>query len=307
MASKRNTRRPHTSSDATSDGDPQESIVVKLRAGTPAEAEVLERLARLNDEPRARTSDESPLGAPQLDQPLSRRLRRIRLPSKSIKSLLAIAFALALGWVHAQRLLATTSAEAIVNARVTTLRAPINGKVSVIAPTLVVGTPVDPRERLLQVSNVPADRSRRDDLRRTIRTLDSESAALSKRFEQLKSIEANLRIQRDAFQEGHIRQLEARNAEFQVQIRSDEALHADAEEALERSEKLNATGSHPIATLLRAERDYKVSKLAIEAARLRLQANQIELEAAHRGLFFGDSYNDLPAPRSGPTRSHSKS
>ena len=48
-------------------------------------------------------------------------------------------------------------------------------------------------------------------------------------------------------------------------------------------------------TLLHVERDFKVSRLAIDAARLRLQGNKVELDAARKGLFVGDSYNDQPS------------
>ncbi len=68
-------------------------------------------------------------------------------------------------------MLATTSAEATVNARLINLRAPIDGKVTLIAPTLAVGTEVEPSETLLYLANTRADRGRLDDLRRTINGL----------------------------------------------------------------------------------------------------------------------------------------
>ena len=210
------------------------------------------------------------------------------------KSLIAIAVALALGWIPLQRLLATTSAEATVNARLINLRAPIDGKVTLIAPTLAVGTEVEPSETLLYLANPRADRGRLDDLRRTINGLTSDMHAAEQRVAQLKGIEANLLAQRNAFQEGRIRQLEARAAELNVQITTAEAMHADAHEAMERSKKLRQTGSQTIATLLHAERDFKTTQLSIEAARIRLEGNKIELDAAKKGLFVGDSYNDLP-------------
>ena len=71
-------------------------------------------------------------------------------------------------------------------------------------------------------------------------------------------------------------------------------MHADANEAVERSKKLHLSGSQTVATLLHAERDFKTTQLSIEAARIRLDGNKIELDAAKKGLFVGDSYNDLP-------------
>ncbi len=256
------------------------------------ESEALHRLARLQEELRGAPHPDIPSEV-TAEVPVSR-VRKLIPARKGIKSLLAIVVAIALGWIPIQRLLATTSAEATVNARLINLRAPIDGRVSILASSLAVGAAVEPGEKLLKVTNARADRGRLDDLRRTVSALTSEAAALTNRLEQLRTLQSDLRAQRDAFQEGRIRQLEAKAAELQVQITSAEAQHADAEEALERSKKLRATGSHTIASLLHAERDFKVTKLAIEAARLRLQGNKIELDAARKGLFVGDSYNDLP-------------
>jgi multidrug resistance efflux pump len=259
-----------------------------------AAASAVERLARLNSELRAKVLPVEPAKPLSDRAPLLARLRKAWQPGRSVKSLIAIAVAVGLGWIPLQRLLATTSAEATVNARLINLRSPIDGKVSVVAPTLAVGTEVKPGETLLQLTNSRADRGRLDDLRRIVNGLHSEVSALTRRLAQLKSIEANLLAQRNAFQEGRIKQLEARAAELEVQIASAEALHADAMEAMGRSKKLRESGAQSVATLLHVERDFKVSKLAIQAARIRLDGNKIELEAARKGLFVGDSYNDLP-------------
>ena len=230
----------------------------------------------------------------QLPKPgLIDRLRTLK-GRQGAKSLIAIAVALALGWIPLQRLLATTSAEATVNARLINLRAPIDGKVRITPYSLAVGTEVSPDEELLRISNLRSDRGRLDDLRRTINGLKSEMSAMAQRAAQLKESEANLLAQRNAFQKGRILQLEARAAELEVLISSAEATHEDARQAMERSKKLRQSGSQTIATLLHAERDFKTSQLAIEAAKIRLEGNKIELDAARKGLFVGDSYNDLP-------------
>ena len=287
------------------------------RAGTHPQDhdhDPVERLKRLEEELRNRllrqpgeTPYEAPPEAP-VDAPREFPHQAPPAPAKSgildrlkslkgrqgAKSLIAIVVALALGWIPLQRLLATTSAEATVNARLINLRAPIDGKVHITPYSLAVGTEVSPDEELLRITNLRSDRARLDDLRRTINGLKSEMNATAQRAAQLKDSEANLLAQRNAFQAGRIRQLEARAAELTVQITSAEAMHADAHEAMERSKKLRQSGSQTIATLLHAERDFKTTQLSIEAARIRLQGNKIELDAARTGLFVGDSYNDLP-------------
>ena len=278
--------------------EPEVEATPQAAAAVANEQDAVERLKRLDEELRGRLlrhPAEAPVEAPvQPPKPgLIDRLKALK-GRQGAKSVIAIAVALALGWIPLQRLLATTSAEATVNARLINLRAPIDGKVTLAAPTLAVGTEVEPSETLLYLANPRADRGRLDDLRRTINGLTSDMHAAEKRVAQLKGIEANLLAQRNAFQEGRILQLEARAAELAVQIASAEAMHADAYEAMERSKKLRQTGSQTIATLLHAERDFKTTQLSIEAARIRLQGNKIELDAAKKGLFVGDSYNDLP-------------
>jgi len=144
-----------------------------------ADSGAIAKLKRLDEELRQRLLRE-PREAP-VEPPKPGLMDRLKsMPSRQgAKSLIAIVVALALGWIPLQRLLATTSAEATVNARLINLRAPIDGQVSLVAPTLAVGTEVEPGETLLKLTNARADRGRLDDLRRTINGLHSDMGALS--------------------------------------------------------------------------------------------------------------------------------
>ena len=74
---------------------------------------------------------------------------------RGIKTLLALAAAIALGWSPLQRLLQTTSAEAAVNVRLITLRAPIDGEVTASQQLVEVGTSVQAGEEILRI-RIPA-------------------------------------------------------------------------------------------------------------------------------------------------------
>ena len=134
----------------------------------------VERLKRVDEELRNRQPGEAPHEAPPAPAKpgMLDRLKSLK-GRQGMKSLIAIAVALALGWIPLQRLLATTSAEATVNARLINLRAPIDGKV-LIAPTLAVGTEVEPERELLLIANRAPTAARLDDLRRTINGLTSD-------------------------------------------------------------------------------------------------------------------------------------
>ncbi len=261
---------------------------------TVSEAEALERLARLNEQLRTRAFPEPlPVEPTPVEAPPAR-VRTFLRPGRVIKSLLALAAAVALLWVPVQRLLYSTSAQATINARLINLRAPIDGTVSIVAPSIAVGTAVKPGEPLLRITDARADRQRVDDLRRTINSLRSETGAQTKRLAQLKEIQVDVKAQKEAFQESRVRQLQSRAAELTAGIGAAEAKHADAVKSVNRSKELIAKGGLTAATLLHAERDLSVAEMNVTAARQRLESNKIELEGARKGLFVGDSYNDLP-------------
>ncbi len=265
-----------------------------LESAAASEANALERLARLNETLRAQ---QIPV-APPIELP-PQEVPRVRFPNflpsgRVVKSILALLVAIALAWLPVQRLLSTTSTQAAVNARLVNLRAPIEGKVSVLIPTLAVGTLVDPGERLLQLSNTRADRSPIDTLRRAVSDLRFEASALKGRLKQLKIIQADLGAQRDAFQRGRVHQLAARADELAADVTAARAQQEDAAKSLKRSTEMSARGHQTIATLLHAERDFKIANTKIETAQKRLESNKIELDGARNGLFIGDSYNDLP-------------
>ncbi len=273
---------------------PREPSNVDPPGVTVQEAEALETLARLNEALRARAFPEpAPVEPVSVEAPPAPAHPYLR-PGRIIKTLLALAAAVALLWIPVQRLLYATSAQATVNARLINLRAPIDGTVSIVAPSIAVGTLVKPDETLLQVTNARADRHRLDDLRRTVSALRMESTALEKKLGQLKKLQADLKAQTDAFQQGRVGQLEARAAELEAEVKGAEARQEDALKSYNRSKELKERGHQTVATLLHAEGDYKVAKMKSEAARKRLESNRIELEGARKGFFVGDSYNDLP-------------
>lgn len=290
-------RQRNSASANGSDGSGPASLPLE-HAQTASQADALVRLKQINESLRSRAPQTSLVNTPQSEPSESDQAASFwhtAMPSSRIaKSLLALVAAVAIAWVPIQRLWATTSADATINARLINLRAPINGQVSIVAPTIAVGTPVKPGEPLLRITNARADRQRLDDMRRTLSNLKSEIAAQSKQLARFEEIRTSAQAQRDAFQLGRVRQLETRREELDAQLKAAEAHRDDALKSVNRVKSLNAKGYQPTATLLHAERDYKVSLNEVEAAQKRIEGNKIELDAARKGLFVGDSYNDLP-------------
>jgi multidrug resistance efflux pump len=213
---------------------------------------------------------------------------------KLLKTAVAIAVALLVGWGPVHRLMQTTSVEAIVNARLVTLRAPIDGEVSARPGALSVGAAVAPGMALMQLNNRRADRARLDDLRRGIARLEDERAVIEARLEAARRLHIEFVAQTLQFQDGRVRQLEARAAEIRSELAASRARRAETEAVLQRTATLEVRGAQTRAALDRAQRENEVAVQTIAAGEQRLEALGVELQAARNGFFLGDSYNDRP-------------
>lgn len=214
--------------------------------------------------------------------------------SKLLKTAIALAAAALIVWVPAQRLLQTTSAEAVVNAQLVTLRSPIDG---VVSPTLIkfnVGSDIRSGDPLLRVTNDRADRGRLDDLRRMVDRYEAEEAALVTRLDNMKAMQGEFAEQTRLFQKGRIRQLEARIAENRSALSAATLRQQEAAATLERARVLDTKGFQPKALLDKAQRDSDIAEQEARSVEQRIRGIEVELEAARDGTFLGDSYNDRP-------------
>jgi multidrug resistance efflux pump len=214
--------------------------------------------------------------------------------STVIKSALAIAVAMLLGWAPATRLLATTSAEAVVNARVITLRAPIEGDVTLAASATDIGSTFKRSEEILTIRNPRADYSHLDNLRRERDQLGTAIAALEAKKQLLSANLAELTDQQEHFRLGRIAQLEQRTREIDAEIAANEAQHDMAVTTLTRASALRKTDAVSQAFLDKALQDERVTKNTIQSLVERRKGTMVELDAARKGIFIGDSYNDTP-------------
>jgi multidrug resistance efflux pump len=215
-------------------------------------------------------------------------------PATVVKSTLAIAIALALGWVPLQRLLATTSAEAVVNARVITLRAPIEGEVAMADIGTDVGSEFRVDQGILAIRNPRADTSHLTSLVRDRDQLRTSIGALEAKKQLLLSSLAELSTQQERFRVGRIQQLEQRVREAETDIASARAQYSVVSDAMKRAEQLRKTDAVSQAFLDKAAGDAHVAEQAVLGQIERRKGMFVELEAAKKGTFVGDSYNDTP-------------
>lgn len=214
--------------------------------------------------------------------------------SRAIKTAVLLAVLVALGWAPLQRLWQASSAEASVNARVITLRSPIDGKLTLTAGPVQVGAAVTPSESIASIANPRADRTRLDDLTSDLADLKLETQSLDTQIAQLTTHAAQLKKQRDAFQAGRVEQLEAQMKEYRADIEAARAEQTEAAAMLARTKRLLERGFQSHASYDTAVMKEQVSASRIVSLEQKLIGTRVELEAARDGLFVGDSYNDIP-------------
>jgi len=210
-----------------------------------------------------------------------------------LRTLAGVVVVAVAGWMPLQALMQTTSTEAIINARLITLRAPIEGQVSWLGQ-IPVGTELKPGAELLSIVNPRAERGRLDPVAQQVAELESEIKALSARRDGLQSLHDEHTVNAEAFRTGRIAQLSSRMAETRSEISAATARHEEAQQALERAQTLAEAGTGTMVSLERARRDATVAAQSLEAIGHRRNTLDVELSALHRGVYVGDSYNDRP-------------
>jgi multidrug resistance efflux pump len=240
-------------------------------------------------------SDVAPPAAPR-QTPQARFLKKLSTVKTAtiIKSAVALLVALVLGWMPVQRLLATTSTEAVINARLVTVRTPIAGEVSALSANLEAGQAFHAGDVLLTVKNPRADNVNLDNLKRSVAQLNTDIAALRAKQAVLKDHRTELAAQKDRYRNGRVETLERQIGEIDAQIASANSQHQEALKSLTRARALFTNKNVAESQLDSTVRDESVALEALKQFRERRKAVQVELAAARAGTFITDGYNDMP-------------
>jgi multidrug resistance efflux pump len=218
-----------------------------------------------------------------------------RTGKRIFKALVGVAVVVIFGYLPIRALWQTSSVEAVVNSRLVTLRAPIDGQVVSATNLASERHVVDQGTQILRIVNTRGDRVRLDDLRRQRAKLENERPSLAAKLTFAQAAQKDLARQAAQFREGRMRQLEARLAENEAAIEVAVARKEEAMAAVERAASLTRSGTLSTVELARLTREQTIAQQNEHAARRRLDATQIELAGAREGTFLGDSYNDRPS------------
>ena len=210
------------------------------------------------------------------------------------RALLALAAILVFAVKPMQRLLATTSVEATVNAQLVTIRAPIDGDVEISAHPLEIGQPFDAGEQIVTINNPRADETALNKIKRDRLQMISTIRAFEQKMLVLEARRGQVETQQVHFTEARTEQAEHKVEEIDAQIAAARADSEAAAAALARSHFLFEQKDISQAALEKAERNARVASETLRGLERRSQGADVELTALRKGIYVGDSYNDTP-------------
>lgn len=206
--------------------------------------------------------------------------------------LLGLLILLGAGAVIVGEQLSGASANAVINARLTTLQAPIAGELAMSDRAL--GTLVAEGERIARVSDPLVDDTRLEDL---VLEQGVSEAQRSRLEAQVRALDESLVILSDRAQQYGRRRMWQIDAEIDAAQSSASAAEARLEEAqgtLRRAQQLSERGVTTAAAFDEATADARVAERVLDQSHSEMRVLEIQLEAAGSGIFLGDSYNDAP-------------
>lgn len=265
---------------------PDASPPAPAETGRPGDIQSLRRQLQDYAKAEARPADAAAAAKAPARGVIGRRLGKVALG--------AICVAL-FGLIPLRTLMQNSSVEAVVNARIVTLRSPIAGEV--VAPSRAVATSgiVSGGDTLLTIVNPRADRSRLEELQRQQFQIAGQKRATEAKLAAVRSAKASLDQQAEQFRTGRIEQLAARAAELESLIAAAGARREEAAAARNRAAGLARTGSVSQAEFARLQREAVIQAETETSIRHRLTALTVETAAARNGVYLGDSYNDRPS------------
>ena len=215
-------------------------------------------------------------------------------PRRLIKIALGVALVGSLGWAPLRAMLATTSVEALVNARVETIRSPIEGVVA-SAPDVGRDWNASAPAPRLRIVDPLADHARLGDLRRQHQALEFQSRLLARQSELAGAALQTLDAQIEKFRDGRLKLLDARLAAQTAERETAAAKASQAAAAKRRTDELLGSGTATAAEGDRTRFEWVAASAAETAAERRLEETRVERDAIAQGVFIGDSYNDSPS------------
>ena len=192
-----------------------------------------------------------------------------------------------------QQVIVRVSREAVINARVATIRAPMDGIIKTTAAT--PGRAVQIGVLIGGIEDPTPDDARVFQLQQDMRSTERERDTLARRLADLRHSRAEADAQAEAYRLGRVKQDELRVEEGRASLAAAVARENDSTAAERRGGVLHAHGYMADAAYERAVHGREIARQDTIAARKRFDALTVELQAARNGTYLGDNYNDVPS------------
>ena len=122
-----------------------------------------------------------------------------------------------------------------------------------------------------------------------------ERDLLQRRLDDLERARSEATAQAEAYRHGRVQHDTLRVEEAEAAMAGVAAREAGAAAALKRGDVLHQRGFQSDEAYERAGRAREIAQHETMATRKRLDALRVELQAARKGTYLGDSYNDVPS------------
>lgn len=212
---------------------------------------------------------------------------------RSIKIIAGLTFVILALFVIFREQTAGVSGDAFVNARISTIRAPIAGTFQLVSRPL--GARISRGDALGALSDPLVDNIRLSDLLQQraealaeIDRLDRTGNAIESAIEELRAQAASHRKERTEQLRALVESADASRSAADARLRY-------AELSLERSRRLSKQGIRTGESLEEAQSSAEVAALNLRNAEESSRVARINLGAAERGILLGDGYNDTPS------------
>jgi len=192
-----------------------------------------------------------------------------------------------------QQVFVRVSREAVINARVATIRAPMDGIVT--TASVFPGQAVQAGAPIGDIEDPTADDERVFQLQQELHAAERENTVLALRLADLQRSRAEADARAEAYRIGRVQQAQLRVEEAKAKLSAAMARQSDAIAAETRGAALNARGYMANSAYEGALHAREVAQQEVIAARRRLDALNVEMEAARSGTYLGDNYNDVPS------------
>jgi len=190
------------------------------------------------------------------------------------------------------QILTTTSLEGTVTSPLVTLRAPIDGRVSM--DTLMTGKNVTASDALISIDDPRVDNRPRSELQAKLAATSERASALVVQLESLSQLIARLNDRNQQHRHATIARIESMMEEARAQYSSAEAVVERTQDELRRQKTLAGNGYAAQAKLEDTNLAGQQAKFDAERLLATLGRLTVELKAAQDGIMLGEGYSDAP-------------